>query len=115
VQAGLEGRLNVLGFGLAKVSGSLGVAVNLGVHLTDPNPADGKIYLTELMRLGKQNDLVQGFLSALGTDLTVDFQAHAKAKINLLIKEVTVWSHTWDLARLVDFHRPGPVAVPKKL
>src|SRR5262249_34526783 len=93
LQAGLEGRLSVLGYSLAKASGSVGVTVSFQVGLVDPTPGDGKLYLAEVSTA--VGNLTRDFLKAVHTDLTVDLQAHVKAKVHLLLVDITVWHHDW--------------------
>jgi Ca2+-binding RTX toxin-like protein len=101
---GINGNVRVFGFPLVSAEGRVSLNASASLSLRGPNPSSDRIYLDEIFRPGE--DLVQSFLDALKVDVTLGLSAHLEAKLNLLFFSITVFSHDWNLARLVDLHIP---------
>jgi Ca2+-binding RTX toxin-like protein len=103
IYAGLHGGLRVLGFDLASADGRIGLDANARLSVRNPDPSQGdRIYLDEIFRPGE--NLLQSILGAMKVDFTIDVTAHVEAKLNLVFTTLTLFSHDWNLARLVDLH-----------
>jgi Ca2+-binding RTX toxin-like protein len=109
VYGGVNGHVRVLGFPLVEGGGRAGLDASAGLSLRGPNPSSDRIYLDEICnpcRLDHPEEIVQSFLDALQFDATLGPSAHVEAKLNLLVTTITVFSHDWNLGRLVDLHVP---------
>jgi Ca2+-binding RTX toxin-like protein len=102
--AGIEGNVGVAGFPVVEAGGRISLDASASLGLRGPNPSSDRIYLDEIFRNG--DDLVQSFLNVLKVDVTLGLTAHVEAKLNLLLTSITVFSHDWNLAQLVDLHTP---------
>ncbi len=113
IYAGLHGGLRVLGFDLASADGRIGLDANASLSLRNPDPSQGdRIYLDQIYQPG--TNLLQSFLNDMQVNFTVDLTAHVEANINLLITHITVFSHDWNLGRLVDVNQPLVTTTTKR-
>lgn len=102
IYAGLHGGLRVLGFDLASADGRIGLDASAHLSIRNPDPSQGdRVYLDEIFNGG---NLFQSIVNALQVDFTIDVTAHVEAKLNLFFATITLFSHDWDLGRLVDVH-----------
>ena len=91
LNAGLEGKVEVLGFPLASAGGSLGFTVSPYVALTAPpgSTTPDKVYLSDLEEFGS-NPLAD-FVDALSAGVKGDLTGQVNAGINLLFLKLG-WS-----------------------
>jgi streptogramin lyase/Ca2+-binding RTX toxin-like protein len=112
IYAGLHGGLRVLGFDLASADGRIGLDASARLSVRNPDPSQGdRIYLDEIFNGG---NLFQSILNALQVDFTMDVTAHVEAKLNLWLATITLFSHDWDLGRLVDVHLAAATTQSKR-
>ncbi len=112
ISGGISGHIRLVGFDFISVAGSIGLNGTLSLSLRNPDPSQGpRIYLDQIFAGG---DPVQSFLDDMQINFTVNLVAHLEAKINLFVTTITVFSHDWNLARLVDIHIPLATTTTKR-
>ena len=117
LSAGLRGGLRVAGFDFATASGSIHLDAHGSLTLRNPDPSQGdRIYLDQIYDPNK--GLLRSFLDDIQANLTVDLSAHVDASIRFHLLffnvTVTVFSHDWNLGRLIDIHQPLGTTTTKR-
>ena len=98
VQAGLEGSVSVLGLAGMNVTAGVGASIELSAGLKDPDPADGRIYLDELINY-REASIGDALLNALKLEASGEAFGFAKGVVKLLFFKWTVFNERFTIAR----------------
>ena len=106
--AGVKGDLALAGlFDLASIEGGLGLQINAGVGLKDPDPSDGRIYLDEIVRTiddqgnSVSYDLAESLARVMYVALGGEAYGYAKAGISLPwpLPDITLFDTHWTIGQ----------------
>lgn len=111
IEAGLSASLSILALASATISAGAGAAVELSAGFSDPDPADGRIYLDELLSPGEEtlptetqeqeaviDVLADRLLDSMYLRVSGEAYAYARAVAKILFFKFTIFDERWTLA-----------------